>query len=56
MVGKNRVSLSHIDRTSGLGAYVHRVMTGHTSGLDIVRPLCGFSMRTSFSLHCPPIL
>ena len=56
MVGENRVSLSHIDRTSGLGAYAHHVMTGRMSGLDTVCPLCGFLGRTSFSFHYPPIL
>jgi hypothetical protein len=40
----------------GSSAYVRRAMTSRTSGLDNVRPLYGFSGRTSFSLHCPPIL
>jgi hypothetical protein len=38
------------------GAYFRRVTTSRTSSLDTVRPLYGFSGRTSFSLYCPPIL
>ena len=56
MVGENKVSLSHINRTYGLGAYIHYVTMGRTSSLDTVRPLCGFLDKTSFSLHCLPIL
>jgi hypothetical protein len=41
---------------SSLRMYVHYVMTGCSSGHDTVRLLCGFSGRTSFSLHCWPIL
>ena len=36
--------------------YVHRVLMGRMFGHNAVRPLGGFSGRTSFSLHCPPIL
>jgi hypothetical protein len=54
--GRNMVSLPHSDSSLGSGAFVRRVTTSRRSDLDTVRPLYGFSERTSFSLHCPPIL
>ena len=56
MVGENRVSCLTLTVRLGLGAYVHRVTTGRTSSLNTIRPLYGFSGRTSFSHHGPPIL
>jgi hypothetical protein len=56
MAGENRVSLSHTNRTSGLKAIHPPCHDGLYVQQDTIRPLCGFSGKTSFSLHCPPIL
>ena len=40
----------------GLRMYVYHVTIDHMSSHDIVRLFEGFSGRTSFSLHCLPIL
>jgi hypothetical protein len=56
MVGENRVSLSHIDRMSGLGALRPPCHKGPYVLHNNAQLLCGFSGTTSFSLNYPPIL
>jgi hypothetical protein len=56
MVGENRISLSHIDRTSGLGTVHPPCHDGPYIWHNTVRLLCGFLGRTSFFFHCSPIL
>jgi hypothetical protein len=56
MVGENRVSLSHIDCTSGLEAIRPQCHDKLYVRHNTIRPLYGFSGRISFSLYYPPIL
>jgi hypothetical protein len=56
MADKNRVSLSHTNSTSGLGAVCPLCHDGPYVRQDTICPLCGFSGKTSFSLNCLPIL
>jgi hypothetical protein len=42
MAGKNEIPLSHFDRMSGLGLYVHCDTLGYTSNLETIRLLQGF--------------
>jgi hypothetical protein len=56
MADENRVSLPHIDCTFGLRALYPPRHDEPYVQQDTIRSLCGFLERTSFSLHCPPIL
>jgi hypothetical protein len=54
--GENKVFLPYSDRMSGLES-VRSLCNGKPYvWLNTIRPLYGFSGRTSFSLQCPPIL